>query len=104
MEWTALHVAVDMVIIHRGNLEVARLLIQHGENVSAQASGGTMPLHVVVNHWSCETMMRLLLQNGTDVEANDETTRAFVGCLVSWSLLSDTASEYIRVGINPPLK
>jgi ankyrin repeat protein len=77
MEYTALHVAVDTSIIHRDtsiihHIEVVRLLIQHGANVSAKARGGTTPLHVAVNHWrDSEAMMRLLLQNGADVEAKD---------------------------------
>jgi ankyrin repeat protein len=52
-----------------GNLRIARLLIKHGVNVSAETDFGCTPLHYAVSNQS-ETFVRLLVDAGADIFAS----------------------------------
>ncbi|XP_075591494.1 uncharacterized protein LOC124492665 isoform X2 [Dermatophagoides farinae] len=49
----------------RGNLEIARLLLQHSADVNASATGGIRPLHDAIENDHIE-IVRLLLSYGAD--------------------------------------
>lgn len=51
-----------------GQLEIARVLIEHGANVNARASGDFTPLHESAASGRIE-FAKLLLENGADVNA-----------------------------------
>jgi hypothetical protein len=53
-----------------GNIEIARLLINNGVNISATNELGWTPLHFAVRHWApSEAMVTLLLDAGADISA-----------------------------------
>jgi hypothetical protein len=63
---TALHSCVQ-----DGNIEIARLLIQHGVNMSAVNHCGWTPLHIAVSgRHSNEKLVRLLVDGGADICAS----------------------------------
>ncbi|KAH0608836.1 uncharacterized protein H6S33_001064 [Morchella sextelata] len=61
--YTALHYAVN-----EAHIEVARLLIDHGADVSARDSGQKTPLHEALERGHLE-IARLLIDHGADVSA-----------------------------------
>ena len=64
-----------------GNMDLARLLIEHGADVAAQGEDRTTPLHVASERGHVD-VVRLLIEHGADVAAqtNDGTTPLHRSC------------------------
>jgi ankyrin repeat protein len=56
--------------VQRGRLDLARLLIKHGADVTAWNNNGWTPLHRAVQQGSVD-LARLLVEHGADVIAQD---------------------------------
>jgi ankyrin repeat protein len=63
---TPLHLASQ-----QGNVEVARILVEYGSDVSAENKEGSTPLHLVSLSGSIE-LARLLVKHGADVSAKNK--------------------------------
>ena len=50
---------------------LARFLIEHGANATAQYNCGSTPLHLAAHHRHVD-LARLLVQHGVDVETQDK--------------------------------
>ena len=69
-ESTILHIAS-----YKGYTEIAKLLIDKGANVNAEAYGYTTPLHSTSKEGHLE-MAKLLIKNDADINATDEYNRS----------------------------
>jgi ankyrin len=67
--WTPLHAAVE-----RGNIEILRILIEHGEDPTAAAGNGWTPLHVASSCGNVE-VARFLIEHGADPTAQADDGR-----------------------------
>jgi len=54
-----------------GNVEITRLLVEHGADVTAQTNDGSTPLHVASRH-GCVAVAQFLIEHGADVTAEDK--------------------------------
>ena len=67
--WTPLH-----VVSTYGHVEVGRILIEHGADMTAKDNGEMTPLHVASRNGHME-LARLLVEHGADVAARDQDRR-----------------------------
>jgi ankyrin repeat protein len=63
---TSLH-----LVSKNGHVEVARMLIERGEGVTAKDIDEDTPLHLV-SRWEQEEVAHLLIEHGPDVTAQDK--------------------------------
>jgi ankyrin repeat protein len=54
-----------------GNVEISRLLVEHGADVRAQTKDGSTPLHLAAQHGTVPAS-RFLIEHGADVTADDK--------------------------------
>ena len=54
-----------------GNVELSRLLVEHGADVRAQTKDGSTPLHLAAQHGTVPAA-RFLIEHGADVTAEDK--------------------------------
>jgi len=85
-----------------GQTSVLRVLLNAGVEVNATPDHRVPPALVAAVQGDSETMLdavRLLLQNGAEVDAIQENSRTALMCLISDN--ADVARELLRAGANP---
>ena len=70
----------NATLLHRaardGNIEIARLLIEHGAEINSVNDNALTPLHFATMWKDCDqTMAKLLLEEGADYHAKDDQGR-----------------------------
>jgi ankyrin repeat protein len=81
--------------VQDGNIEIVRLLIEHGVNMSAIYLFGWTPLHYAVSRmyygesWAiCETWVRLLVDAGADISATAKYSRTILYAATMYGITS----------------
>ncbi|KAH9014386.1 ankyrin repeat-containing domain protein [Lactarius pseudohatsudake] len=102
---TPLHIATSWnnsgrrSFVLSNTVDIVRLLIEHGADVSVQDKTQSTPLHLAAHSANSETV-RLLLEHGADIAALDQIRRTPLHLASSWRRPSVRSVPIPREGQN----